>query len=114
MVVFLVELAHDRRDRDDTFDGTAHTRLLDTTEATSYTTFDLIQQSQIISTTPQSLSLPQDELSLMLNFEANHDSGVYSDYADEAARLAAYQTALLNIKNFTTFRGRLYQRDRAT
>lgn len=50
----------------------------------------------------------------MLNFEANHDSGLYSDYADEASRLSAYSDALLNLKNFTTFRGRLYQRDRAT
>ena len=50
----------------------------------------------------------------MLNFETNYDSGVYSDYTDEASRLSAYSNALLNIKNFTKYRGRLYQRDRAS
>jgi hypothetical protein len=47
----------------------------------------------------------------MLNFEANHNT---DDYSTDAEALSAYQNALLNLKNFTAFRGRLYQRDRAT
>ena len=48
---------------------------------------------------------------MALSFEANSDQGIYSGYKDESARLKAYSDAMLNIKNFTSFRGRVFKRN---